>query len=568
METRAAVSPPLAVGVDLGTSSARAVMFCAQSGAVISESVVDYDSRCDGVLLDPSDHLIARQDASSVGRATVQALKHCVEEAARDSRFSPGSVVGIGVDATASTPVPVDSTLQPLSDDERFRDQLPASAWLWKDHSSFAEAEELSAAARRSGDWFTQYGGSYSSEWFWAKVLRCRRVAPDVADAAATWAELSDLVPAWLCGESSVQRLARNICAAAHKSGYSVSGNGYPPRDFFYDVEPSLAEVWDTLNVRHYVGSERIGGLCPKVAEAIGLPAGIGVAAGTVDAHAGAIGAGVEPGALVKILGTSACTIGVSPIDQRLPAIPGLSGIVEASVIADHYGLEAGQAAFGDILAATVSLFGEGASHETLTLEAENFQAGETGLLALDWHNGNRSVLNAPQLSGAVLGLSLGARPGAVYRAMVEAICFGARTIIEQIAGGGVDVDRVIVTGGIALKNDLVLKTMASILGRDIVVASSAQAGALGAAINAAVAMGVYPDVPAAQAAMVPAPRDIIHPEADDSAVYDQLFSLYRQLHDGFGGLVASADYSRVMQDLAAIRTAVVERKSAKKPSL
>ena len=311
-------------------------------------------------------------------------------------------------------------------------------AWLWKDHTGTAEAAEITALARKMRpQYLAKCGGTYSSEWFFSKILRCLRASPEVFGAAAWWVELADFVPAALTGTQERGKFTAGICAAGHKAMYNESWGGYPDAEFLSRLSPKLAAMRDRLCSKARDISSSVGGLSREWAARTGLREGIPVAVGAFDAHLGAVGAGIAPGTLVKIIGTSTCDIAVWPLEAKLPDIPGLCGIVSGSVLPGCYGLEAGQSAVGDIFNWFVNYIEPGGktagSHEALTRGAAKLRAGESGLLALDWNNGNRTVLVDQQLTGLMLGQTLYTTPAEIYRALIEATAFGALTIIKRI---------------------------------------------------------------------------------------------------------------------------------------
>jgi L-ribulokinase len=542
-----------AIGLDYGTNSVRAVVVDCDGGDEIAQAVFDYPSGQQGVILDKRDPQLARQHPGDYLVGFNTSVREAVKLASQHEGFSPDRVVGIGVDTTGSTPIPVDRDGVPLAMTERFRDNPHAQAWLWKDHTSWAEADEITQLARRRGEpYLAKCGGVYSSEWFWSKILHCKRVAPDVFDAAYSWVELADFVPAWATHNEAPERVVRGICAAGHKALYHPDWGGLPSKEFLAELDPALADLRDRLYDAAEPSSARAGELTQDVAESVGLPAGIPVAVGAFDAHHGAVGAGVGPGTLVKIIGTSTCDITVWPSGdassdasvEPLPDIPGLCGIVPGSVTPNDLGIEAGQSAVGDIFAwmaeqATSADYLGPDAHARLTADAEQLAPGESGLLALDWHNGNRTVLVNPRLSGLLVGLTLHTTPPETYRAYIEATAFGARAIVERLEEYGVKVDNLVHAGGIAEKNPFVNQVYADVLRRQIRISRSSQSSALGAALFGAVAGGAFADVDTAQKTMTGYRDQTFDPSSDAADVYDELYALYRVLHDAFGGVPA-----------------------------
>lgn len=366
-----------------------------QTGEEVGTWVFPYPSREQGILLDEADLDLACQYPGDYLQGIEVSVRGALAKAQRHPGFDASRVIGIGVDTTGSTPLPVDAKGQPLAFDERFRTNLHAQAWLWKDHTSHAEAAEITDKVRALRlRYIAKYGGTYSAEWFWAKILHCRRVAPEVFEAAYTWVELADWILALLTGTEHPDQLRRSICAAGHKAFLDPAWGGYPDEEFLAAVDPALVRVRRALPDRACDLSQPAGRLAPEWAKRLRLPAGIPVAVGAFDAHLGAVGAGIEPGVPVKIIGTSTCDIMIAPGDQPLGDVSGLCGIVRDSVLPGYYGLEAGQSAVGDIFNWFVQVVRpEGQTHESLTAAAARLRPGESGFLALDWHNGNRTVL-------------------------------------------------------------------------------------------------------------------------------------------------------------------------------
>ncbi|MCC6784641.1 MAG: ribulokinase [Planctomycetes bacterium] len=548
-----------ALGLDFGTGSCRALIVDVRDGAELALGVADYAHGVDGVVTDPADRELARQVPADWRAASLAAIRTALAGAAEQG-VAASSIVGIGVDATASTPLALAADLTPLADDPRFAHVPEALAWLWKDHTAQREAEAITAALRAHAPLaLERCGGSYSAEWFWSKALAAARRAPELIASCAGFVELCDHVPAWLCGVRHPRGLVRSLGAAGHKAAYVAELGGLPSRA----VLAALAREHAPAAVDAFVGlradedavfaavDRRAGGLSAAIARATGLVPDTAVAVGGIDAHLGAVGAGVREGDLVKVLGTSACDLAIVR-GARAPSAAGLSGVVPDSIVPGAFGVEAGQAAFGDAFAWAARL-GGAKSHADFEAEALRTAPGSSGLLALEWLNGNRCVLADPGLCGAILGLDLHTRPSEIWRAMVEAACFGARVIVERAIANGVPVARVIVCGGIARKSGFVVQTLADVLGREVVVAESSETSALGAAIAGAVAAGRHPDVPAAQAAMCRPPRRTHVPQPRAAATLDRLYGLYRKLHDAFGGVRTEA-LGSVMKDLRAIR--------------
>ena len=350
MAKRSPQSKQFAIGVDYGTNSVRALVVDLADGGEIATCVYNYPSGDAGILTDAKDPNLARQNPADYIEGFFRSVGGAVRAAKKQSHFRPDAVVGLGVDTTGSTPIPVDRQGTPLAMKPEWSRQLAAHAWLWKDHTAHAEAAEITAKAARSGDgYLAKCGGVYSSEWYWSKILHCQRTAPKVFDAADSWVELADFVPAFLTGNLDPGSLPRGICAAGHKAMYNEQWGGLPRKAFLASLDPALARLADRYARPALTADRKAGGLTAAAAKKVGLPPGVAVAVGAFDAHMGAVGAGIKPGTLVKIIGTSTCDMMVAPMDRALPDIPGLCGIVPGSIIPGMYGLEAGQSAVGDI---------------------------------------------------------------------------------------------------------------------------------------------------------------------------------------------------------------------------
>jgi L-ribulokinase len=547
------------LGVDFGTNSVRALVVRCSDGAEYGSRVVDYPSGAQGVLLDPKDGLLARQHPGDYLYGLAESITGALAEAGRKHDFNPSKVVGIGLDSTGSSPIPVDAQNRPLALSDKWKANLNAHCWLWKDHTSWREAARITdLCAKLRPQYIAKCGGVYSSEWFWAKLWHCLIVAPETFSAAFSWVELADWAPSVLAGVADPRLVKRGVCAAGHKAFYSDDWGGLPDKEFLCALDPRLADLRDRLYEKAYDATEPAGSLCAEWAARLGLAAGIPVAIGEFDVHYGAIGCGVREGTLVKVIGTSTCDCAVVSAEKPVADIPGICGIVKGAILPGFFGIEAGQSAVGDIFKwwVEVVLGGDAALHTALTAEAAAQRPGQAGLLALDWNNGNRTILVDQRLTGLLLGQDLYTTRADIYRALIEATAFGARAIIERIQEYGVRTDEVVCTGGIAEKNPLLMQIYADVTGCVMQVAGSSQTCALGSAIAAAVLAGAHQDFAAAEAAMTSLKPESYQPVAENRAVYDQLYALYRQLHDSFGGLTKSADLSHVMKSLLDIKYA------------
>lgn len=558
------------IGVDYGTNSVRVVTVDCADGSIVSSHVCDYPSGDQGILLDPRDPHLARQNPADYLVGLRVAVTGALEAARKNRDFSPEQVIGIGVDTTGSTPMPVDSQNRPLALDPRWQSNLAAHAWLWKDHTSADEAAAITAAARQHApELIEPIGGTYSSEWFWAKIWHCLNTAPDVFDAADSWVELADFIPAVLAGIASPREIQRSVCAAGHKALYSDEWGGLPSPAFLAQLHPKLAALRNRLFDRAYPADRPAGRLSAEWASAFHLREGIPIAMGGFDAHYGAVGAGICSGTFVKIIGTSTCDCAIVPADRPIGNVPGICGIVNGSIMPGYYGIEAGQSAVGDLLKWWVEgiSLGDESLHEQLSKEAGRVRPGAAGLLALDWNNGNRTILVDPRLTGLLLGQTLHTTRAEVYRALIEATAFGARTIVERLRDHGVPIDQVVCCGGIAEKNPVFMQIYADVLGAPMHLAGSPQTPALGAAISAAVAAGTaaggYATFEAAQSRMAATLGRTFQPDAEAHGIYDELYELYRELHDAFGGVPgANPQVGTLMKRLLALRDRVVVRDS------
>jgi L-ribulokinase len=550
------------IGLDYGTNSVRALIVNVANGAEVAAAVWTYAHGTQGVILSRDPNLARQHPLDYVNGAEIT-IKQALATAKKSVKgFNPEQVIGIGVDTTGSTPLPVDANGQPLAFSKKFAGNPAALAWLWKDHTGVAEAAEITALAKKiRPQYLAKCGGIYSSEWFFSKILKCRRAAPQVFDAAYSWIELSDLVPAALTGTLAPDKFTAGVCAAGHKAMFNEGWGGYPDAEFLSQLDPKLGALRDRLPKKVRAVDTAAGTLTAEWAKKTGLTAGIPVAVGAFDAHTGAIGAGVKPGTLVKIIGTSTCDISVKLNTEKLADIPGVCGIVDGSVVPGYFGIEAGQSAVGDIFNWLVNYLQPGGkaagSHEELTKGALKLQAGESGLLALDWNNGNRTVLVDQQLTGLLVGQTLYTTPAEIYRALIEATAFGALTIINRFEEYGVKIDEVVNCGGIADKSPLVMQIYADITGRPMKISRSAQTCALGSAIAAAVIAGAHNDFATAQKKMTGLKPKVYKPNAKAHATYQELYTLYKELHDAFGSQNWNGNLFGVMKKLIEIRSRV-----------
>lgn len=568
------------LGIDYGTNSVRALIVDAETGEEVGTFVHNYVRGADGIILDDNDPNFARQHPIEYVEGLQASVRGAIKDTSGKSGFSPDKIVGIGVDTTGSTPIPVDADGVPLALREEFADNPNAYAWLWKDHTSHEEAALINEKAHSHRTDYAKYsGGVYSSEWFFSKILHLANVDSRVFEAAASFVEHCDWMPALLVGDTDPKRILRSRCAAGHKAMWHSEWGGLPSQDFLSALSPKLDGLQAKLYTDTCTSDTKVGGLCGEWASKLGLREGTPVSVGAFDAHFGAVGSGIKPGTLVKIMGTSTCDMMVVPPDELTGTIKGICGQVDGSIVPGMIGLEAGQSAVGDIFAwyrdqtmwpisdlipSSVPNRAEvlgNARAKALTLLSElaaKNVPGQSGLLALDWHNGNRTVLVDPNLTGMIVGLTLGTKPEEVFRALVEATAFGARVIMERIEEYGVTVGDVVTCGGIAERNPFLMQVYADVTGRPMKVSRSAQTCALGAAMFGAVVGGRYRKVDEAQGAMSGLKDTVYTPSPDARKVYDRLFSLYRALHDSFGTQEHSQSLFGVMKELLEIKRSVV----------
>ncbi|MFI5562336.1 ribulokinase [Amycolatopsis japonica] len=546
---------PLVVGVDFGTLSGRAVVVRVRDGAELGSAVSEYRHGVIDRILPRTGHGLPPDWALQVPSDYVDVLRIAVPEAVRAAGADPADVIGIGTDFTACTMVPTTADGTPLCELPEFAGDPHAYVKLWRHHSAQPQADRINALARKRGEsWLPRYGGLISSEWEFAKALEVYEEAPEVYARMHHWVELADWIVWQLTGT-----YVRNACTAGYK-GILQDGH-YPSPEFLEELASGFGSFVDDKLV-HPLGAlgAKAGSLSAQAAEWTGLPEGIAVAVGNVDAHvtAPAVQA-VEPGQMVAIMGTSTCHV---MNGAELREVPGMCGVVDGGIVSGKWGYEAGQSGVGDIFAWFVE-HGTPASyvddareagisvHELLTRLASVQEIGEHGLVALDWHSGNRSVLVDHELSGVVVGQTLATRAEDTYRALLEATAFGTRTIIETFERAGVPVTELIVAGGL-VKNPLLMQIYADVTNLPLSVAGSAQSPALGSAIHAAVAAGAHADVPAAALAMGSVRRAVHRPIAENVKAYNDLYAEYAALHDYFG-----RGANDVMHRLAARRRSV-----------
>lgn len=546
-------NPPCVIGVDFGTDSVRVVIVNAEDGGEVGSAVHDFVLWGQGAYCDPAKNRFRQHPQDHI-----QGLESAVREALRKAPRGTASMVkGISVDTTGSTPGPVDREGLPLGLCEEFKDNPNAQFILWKDHTAVEEAAEINHAARTwGGTDFTKYeGGVYSSEWFWSKILHVLREDEKVRRAAFSWAENCDWVPGLLCGNTDPLRMKRSRCAAGHKAMWHESFGGLPAEEFLVRIDPLLRGLREKLYRETYTADTVVGGLSAEWAARLGLPEGIPVGVGAFDAHMGAVGAGIEPYVMTKVIGTSTCDILVAPLEEmKDKLVQGICGQVDGSVIPGMLGMEAGQSAYGDVYAWFRDLLCWPVENilsrlesipvqerEKLCLEIRGRIYGElarqadeldedTAVVALDWLNGRRTPYADQFLKGAVAGLNLASTAPRIFKALVEATAFGARKIVERFEEEGVPIREVIALGGVARKSPFAMQVLADILDREIKISASEQACALGAAMFAAVVGGLYGTVSQAQKKMNSGFEKIYHPRHAQAEKYRKLYKKYCRL--------------------------------------
>ncbi|MEU4740810.1 ribulokinase [Actinosynnema sp. NPDC023658] len=529
-------SDPLVVGVDFGTLSGRAVVVRVRDGLELGSAVHDYRH---GVLdrALPDGRSLPPDWALQVPQDYVDVLRHAVPAAIAAAGVDPADVIGIGTDFTACTMVPVKSDGTPLNELPEFAGNPHAYVKLWKHHAAQPQADRINhLAAQRGEGWLPRYGGLISSEWEFAKGLQLLEEAPEVYAAMDHWVEAADWIVWQLAGV-----YVRNACTAGYKGIYQ---DGYPSDEFLAALNPDFATfVSDKLE--HQLGQlgDRAGGLTEQAAEWTGLRPGIAVAVGNVDAHVTAPAArAVEPGQMVAIMGTSTCHVMNADV---LADVPGMCGVVEGGIVPGLWGYESGQSGVGDIFAWFVEhnvppeyheqARARGISvHELLTELAAQQRIGEHGLIALDWHSGNRSVLVDHELSGVVVGQTLATRAEDTYRALLEATAYGTRVIVDSYTDAGIPVTELVIAGGL-LRNPLLMQIYADVTNLPLSVIGSEQGPALGSAMHAAVAAKAYEDIHAAAQAMGSIKRGAYLPIPENVEAYERMFVEYQELHDYFG---------------------------------
>lgn len=527
------------IGIDFGTESGRAVLVDVRNGREVATAVHSYSNGVIDQRLPGSSRPLPPDWALQDPMDYIEVFKHTIPAVLQQSGVKPEEVVGVAIDFTACTMLPVKKDGTPLSVLPEWRDNPHAWIKLWKHHAAQPQADQINETARKMGEsWLQNYGGKISSEWFFSKALQILKEAPDVYAAADRLIEAADWVIWQLTGVES-----RNACTAGYKA--MVQNGDFPSREYFAALDPRFADVVDAKMSREFATlGANVGGLTEQAAQWTGLRPGTAVAVANVDAHVAVPAVKVtKPGTMVMIMGTSTCHMLVGSDQQT---VEGMCGVVRDGIIPGYYGYEAGQSGVGDIFAwfvnnAVPPEYHDAARaagmdlHQYLEAESAKQKVGEHGLIALDWWNGNRSTLVDADLTGLLVGATLATRAPEIYRALIESTAYGTRTIIESFEGRGIPVNELVAAGGLPEKNKLLVQIYADVTGKPMKLAGSGQSPALGSAMHAAVAAGVYPDIHAAAEKMGKIKDEVVHPIAENKAIYDQLYADYKTLYDYFG---------------------------------
>lgn len=548
-----------AIGIDYGTQSGRAVLVALSDGIEVADHVTLYKHGVIDKLLPESHVGLEYEWALQHPLDYLEVITASVPAVLKKAGIDPKDVIGIGIDFTACTILPIDVNLQPLCLKEEYKNNPHSWVKLWKHHAAQPEANKINEIAEERGeDFLKRYGGKLSSEWMLAKVWQVLDEAPDIYEATDQIVEATDWVISQLTGN-----LVRNSCTAGYKAVWNKQ-SGYPTKEFFKAMDPRLENLIATkLRGDIYSLGTKAGGLTRKMAELTGLSEGIAVAVGNVDAHAAVPAMGVvEPGKMVMAMGTSICHMVLSDVERE---VEGMCGVVEDGIIPGYFGYEAGQSAVGDIfewfvdehVPSYIKHIAEAQEtniHNYLEKKASNYRPGETGLIALDWWNGNRSVLVDTELSGVLLGMTLHTKPEEIYRTLLEATAYGTRKIIEAFKSNGIEINELYACGGLPQKNKLLMQIYADVTNLPIKIADSKQTPALGASMFAAVAagksVGGYNTILEAANNMARVREEVIMPIAENVFIYDKLYEEYNRLHEYFG-----RGENDVMKRLKSLRT-------------
>lgn len=533
-----------ALGIDYGTQSGRAVLVSVENGNEIADAVVDYEHGVMDKTLPGSSTALGHEWALQHPEDYLSVIYRAIPEVIKKSKVEPADIIGLGIDFTACTMLPIDERGEPLCLQEPYKNDPHSWIKLWKHHAAQRHANEINELAAKRGESFlARYGGKLSSEWMLAKIYQTIDEAPHIYETADRFVEATDWVILQLTGN-----FLRNSCTAGYKSAWHKK-EGYPSKDFFKELHPGLEDVVATkLKGSVEPLGTRAGGITKEMAEKTGLQEGMAVAIGNVDAHAAMPAVGVTtPGKMVMAMGTSICH---TVLGNEEKEVEGMCGVVEDGIVPGYFGYEAGQSAVGDIFGWFVDhsvpgyIMEEAEKHKVhvhklLETKASQIRPGESGLLALDWWNGNRSVLVDTELSGMMLGYTLSTKPEEMYRALLEATAYGTRMIVDAFHQKGIEVNELYACGGLPQKNPLLMQIYADVTNRVVKIADSVQTPALGAAMFGAVAAGGekggYHDIYEAAEKMGKIKEAYYQPDPKNVAVYDNLYHEYKKLHDYFG---------------------------------
>lgn len=532
----------LCIGLDFGTDSVRAVLVDTSNGQTISTSIAEYPRWKNGQYCNPEKYQFRQHPLDHL-----ESLESAISSVISDQNVEVHEIRGLCIDTTGSSPVPVDKDGTPLALSSKFSENENAMVVLWKDHTAIKEAEEINNLARTWGGVdFTKYsGGIYSSEWFWAKILHIIRLDDEVRNHAYSWMEHCDLMTFLLTGGNDIDSFHRSRCAAGHKAMWHESWGGYPSAEFLTKLNPYLGNLANTLPKETYTSDQPAGHLSAKWAAKLGLTTDVIISVGILDAHAGAVGSGIEEGTLVKVMGTSTCDMIVDKKDDvGDKLIRGISGQVDGSIIPGMIGFEAGQSAFGDVLDWFKRLLSwpmdqliDGDKEawvseilNALTVQAQKIPYDKSAMLSLDWINGRRTPDANQLLKGAITNIGIGTDAPMIYKSLVEGICYGARRIIERFLEEGVEIKSIVGIGGVANKSPFIMQTLADILNMPIKIVASEQTAGLGAAMFASVAAQVFPTIQEAINHMGQGFRQTYYPNEDRVAYYDSIYQQYLDL--------------------------------------
>ena len=532
-----------AIGVDFGTESGRVLLLDLGTGEEVAVSVVRYPSTVIDRTLPSTGEQLPHDWALQDPSDWVTVLEKGIPEAISQAGVSKDDVRGLGIDVTSCTVLPVSSEGVALCTLEQWRDRRHAWPKLWKHHAAQAVADRLTdVALEREEEFLSRYGGRISSEWYYPKLIELWLEDREIYDAAHGFIEATDWIVWYLTGVE-----CRQTCTAGYKAMWSPT-DGLPSREFFEAAYPGFAQPEEKLGTSFAPLGTCAGNLLADVAERLGLPESVAVAVGNVDSFVSVPGAGVEhPGAFVMVVGTSICDM---VVDQREIRLPGITGVLKDGILPGLYGYEAGQVAVGDMLAWFIETIAPERSYEQLEQAAGEIEPGATGLVALDWWNGNRTTLADADLTGVICGLTLQSTVEQIYRALLESIAFGNRRIMENFEEHGLELSEIVACGGIAERSPLMMQLLADSSGLEVQVPASTEVPARGAALFGAVAAGVFEDIASAVAAMRPGIARTYRPEPAAKQTYDQVYAIYRRLYETLG-----RTQNELLHELKRIRT-------------